>query len=608
MLKPRIYTVRQINICPPYEALAGPNITQRIAVFTLYRQHARFASWPGTGYAAWVIPVQADAATTPQATEPPGPRLRLRWALAIALAGGLLLSAAFAPAGIWPLAAVGPASLAVALQGRSLRASFCVGLVFGIAFFFPLLVWVINLAWYAWVALAAASAVILGVLAIGQRLLLRLPFWPVWVAGWWVAAEAFRDRWPWGGFPWGRLAMSQAGAPTQEWVAIGGVPLLSFIVALVGGTLAWLILTLPGLPTPFRPFRPLRPFQAGGRRLVLAAVSFAAAGGLAVIAAVLPLDPVPHGTPTAEVAAIQGNVPRAKTLASELDEVDLTVTLNHVAATDNLAQQVRNGTEPAPDLVIWPENSTSLDPTQDPQIYDQIASAAAAIDRPILVGAVLQNPERNAGLLWLPGQGPVAMYIKRQLVPFGEYVPLRGLISKITSLTQLDPVDMTPGHSNYVFHVGQIRLGDVICYEVGFDDLVRSDVADGANLLTVQTNDATFERVGEITEETGQQLAMARIRAVEYDRAVVVASTTGYSAIIAPDGHLITSSGIWQQAELEQRVPLITYTTLAERVGAWPEWVIVALTALAAAYAAARAFQERRARSDNTPAGATPGG
>ena len=117
-------------------------------------------------------------------------------------------------------------------------------------------------------------------------------------------------------------------------------------------------------------------------------------------------------------------------------------------------------------------------------------------------------------------------------------------------------MDFTAGHANHVFRIGQIRLGDVICYEIGFDDLVRSDISDGANLLTMQTNDATFERDGQ-TGETGQQLAMARIRAVEHDRAVVVASTTGYSAIIAPDGHLITSSGTWRQAELEARVPLI---------------------------------------------------
>src|SRR4029077_15088999 len=125
------------------------------------------------------------------------------------------------------------------------------------------------------------------------------------------------------------------------------------------------------------------------------------------------------------------------------------------------------------------------------------------------------------------------------LVPFGEYVPFRSLISKITSLTQLQPVPFTPGHNAIALDVGQIKLGDVICYEVAFDDLVRSEVQAGANLLSMQSNDATFERVGPITAESGQQLAMARIRAVEFDRAVVVASTTGYSAIIAPDGHLI---------------------------------------------------------------------
>jgi apolipoprotein N-acyltransferase len=545
-----------------------------------------------------VIPVHADADTEAQPAEPSGPRLPLRWALPTALAGGLALAAAFPPAGIWPLAAAGPALLAIALHGRSLRASFCTGLIFGVAFFFPLLAWVINLAWYPWVALAAASAVIFAVLAVGQRLLLRLPCWPLAVAGWWVACEALRDRWPWGGFPWGRLAMSQAGAPTQEWAAIGGAPLLTFVIALAGGTLAWLALTLLA--------------RENRRRIAIPAVAFAAAAGLAVIAAVLPVDPVPGGSPTAEVAAVQGNVPRARSLVAQLD--DYMVTQNHEIATEKLAQQVAAGKKPAPDLVIWPENSTDIDPTKDPATYQQIAGAAAAIGRPILVGAVLQDPLRNAGLLWLPGRGPVAMYVKRQLVPFGEVIPFRSLLSKITSLTSLQPADFTPGHTNYVFRVGQIRLGDVICYEIGFDGLVRSDITDGANLLAMQTNDATYERDGQ-TGETGQQLAMARIRAVEHDRAVIVASTSGYSAIVAQDGQIITSSGTWQQAELEARVPLITYTTLADRVGSWPEYVIVALTVVALGIATARAigrrrlprprwpWRPRRPRSANSPAG-----
>ncbi|HWG01967.1 MAG TPA: nitrilase-related carbon-nitrogen hydrolase, partial [Trebonia sp.] len=158
------------------------------------------------------------------------------------------------------------------------------------------------------------------------------------------------------------------------------------------------------------------------------------------------------------------------------------------------------------------------------------------------------------------------------------------------------PVDFTPGHRNVVFRIGQIRLGDVICYEIGFDNLVRSEVTNGANLLTMQTNDATFEWDGQ-TGETGQQLAMARIRAVETDRAVVVASTTGYSAIIAPDGRLVRSSGTWRQAILEAKVPLLTHMTLADRAGPWPEYVIVAGTLIAfVALAGAGAARSRRRR------------
>jgi apolipoprotein N-acyltransferase len=537
-----------------------------------------------------VIPAPTTADLAPPRAVQATAGLRMRWALLTAVAGGLLLAAAFPPAGVWPLAAVGPALLVVAVAGRGLRASLCVGLAFGAAFFFPLLFWTVNVAWYAWVALAAASTVIFGVLAIGQRLLLRLPGWPLAVAGWWVAAEAVRDRWPWGGFPWGRLAMSQPGAPTQGWAAIGGTPLLSFVIALVGAMLAWLVLTACSARHAVQ--------RAPRRQVTLAAVALAATAGLAALPALLSLDPVPAGSPTAEVAAIQGDVPRARSLATQLN--DSIVTANHVAATDALARKVAAGTEPAPDLVIWPENSTDIDPTLYPPLYQEISGAAAEINRPILVGAVLQAPVRNASLLWLPGKGPVAMYVKQKLVPFGEYLPLRPLISKITSLTALLPTDFTPGHKTVVFSVGKIRLGAMICWEVGFDSIAHSEVAAGANLLAMPSNDATYEREGETTGETGQQLAMARIRAVEHDRSVVVASTTGYSAIIAPDGRLISRTGTWQQAELEARLPLITYETLADRVGAWPEYVIAAATAAAVLLSALLLARRRIFRTPGT--------
>ena len=549
------------------------------------------------------------------------------WALLLSVAGGLATYAAFPPVGMWPLVVLGPALLVVALTGRSLRGSFGCGLAFGLALFVPLLSWLVNEAWYAWAALAGALAVIFAVLAIGQRLLLRLPFWPVAVAGWWVTVEGVRDRWPYA-FPWGRLAMSQSVAPDVRWVAVGGAPLLSFLLALTGAMIARAALcylggsdppqtppafipggtipprppllfipggTIPprpplllgGLPVPPDPLAPQTPWPPWGP--ALAAVVTA---GLVLAGGLLPVDPT-AGAPTAQVAAIQGNVPRARNLPQLLNDSE--VTQNHAAATLKLAAEVKAGRLPAPALVVWPENSTDQDPRFNPAIYAELAATVAAVGQPILVGEVLQDPLRNVGQLWVPGRGPTTIYVKRELVPFGEYIPFRGLISSFSSLPSLQPVDFTPGHQAVVFDVGKIKLGDVICYEVGFDNLVRSEVTAGANLLAVQSNDADFEIDGQLGE-TEQQTAMARIRAIESDRAVVYASTTGESAIIAPDGGLIAHSGVWQQAILDARVPLVSYRTLADRVGAWPEYVIIMLTVLALAWATVGSRFRRRAR------------
>jgi apolipoprotein N-acyltransferase len=508
---------------------------------------------------------------------------RTRWALLISVAGGLALFAAFPPVDAWPLAFAAPGLLVVALTGRSLRASFGCGLAFGLTLFVPLISWLVNEAWYAWVILAGVLALIFAVLAVGQRLLLNLPYWPAAVAGWWVLVEAIRDRWPYA-FPWGRLAMSQSVAPDVRWVAVGGAPLLSFLVALVGAMLGYV--ALAGLAG--------RPSWRSLRGPVLAAVVTA---GLVLAGGLLPVDPV-GGAPTAQLAAIQGNVPRARNLSQQLSATQ--VTLNHAEATLKLAAQVKAGQRPAPDLVIWPENSTDLDPFQNPAIYAELASAVNTLGRPVLVGEVVNDPRRNVGQLWLPGRGPTTSYAKRQLVPFGEYIPFRGFISSFSDLPALQPIDFTPGRRAVVFDVGQIKLGDVICYEVGFDNLVRSEVTAGANLLAVQSNDADFEIDGQLGE-TEQQTAMARIRAVESDRAVVYASTTGESTIIAPDGALIAHSGVWQQAILDARVPLVSYRTLASRVGAWPEYLIVALTVLALGWAVLRTLRSRRNRPGAEP-------
>jgi apolipoprotein N-acyltransferase len=297
------------------------------------------------------------------------------------------------------------------------------------------------------------------------------------------------------------------------------------------------------------------------------------------------------------IAAVQGNVPHTRNLPDLLRAT--TVTANHAAVTEQLARQVRAGRRPAPQLVIWPENSTDIDPALSLPTYAAIAAAVRAIGRPVLVGALQQDPLRNTGQLWLPGRGPVAVYVKRQLVPFGEVIPLRGLLQHITALTRLQPRDFTPGHRAVVFRVGSIRLGDVICYEVGYPDLVRSEVLAGANLLAVQTNDAGYELDGQLGE-TLQQLAMSQMDAITTGRSVAVASTTGISAVIGPDGRIIARSGTWQPAIVQARVPLRPGLTLADRAGPWPELVIIAATGLALIWAIGQpgiSALRRRARS-----------
>ncbi|MHB1818560.1 MAG: apolipoprotein N-acyltransferase [Streptosporangiaceae bacterium] len=496
----------------------------------------------------------------------------------VAVLAGLTLTAAFPPAGIWPLAMVGPAIFVIAIWGRGYRATLLLGVLCGAAFYVPMLAWLVNIAWYAWIALAVAESLIFGVLALLLRPLLRLRAWPLAVAGWWTTQEAVHDRWPWGGFPWGRLAMSQPNGPAAGWSAIVGLPALSFLLALVGGCLAYLAVTVLS--------RPDRRRRLGAAAAAALATALALSGDLA-------WQWTPGPGPTAIVATIQGNVPHTRSLPNLLRAT--TVTQNHADATFALAARVHAGRVPAPGVVIWPENSTDIDPRYSPITYQTIAAAVAAINRPVLVGAVLQDPIRNAGQLWLPGRGPTQVYIKRRLVPFGEYIPMRGLLEDFTALPKLQPHNFTPGHRAVVFRIGKIRLGDVICYEVGFDNLVRSEVTAGANLLAVQTNDAGYELDWQ-TGETLQQLAMSRMDAISTGRAVAVASTTGISAIIDPNGRVLVHSRIWQRAELEARVPLVAALTPADRVGDLPEQVLVAATLLALLWSVAAGWRARRFR------------
>ncbi|WP_107081798.1 apolipoprotein N-acyltransferase [Streptomyces sp. SBT349] len=515
---------------------------------------------------------QAEASRPVAAVRWTVPGGRRGAAVAAVAAGGLLLASAFPPWGWWPCAVVGPALLFLAVRGRRPRMAFALGTVFGVAFFAPLLWWLTNLGVLPWAVLSLVQAVLWGALACALPALARLPGSPVWLACWWVAAEAVRSRVPLGGFPWGRLAFSQAEAPALGWASAGGAPLVSGVVALAAACLAALAAALAAR----------RP-RAG---LGLAAAVAVMTCGVALV------PDADGGEERATVAVVQGNVPRGRSVAEQA-RVER-VAENHIDATLALADDIRAGRAPRPDMVLWPENATDRDPRTDPELSRRISQAAREVGAPIVVGAILDAPGdriRNAALLWDPEDGPGPYYAKQQLVPFGEYIPARSLLGSFGDL-QLVPRDFVAGGEPVRLDMGPVRLATSICYEVAYDGQVRGAVRTGANLIAVPTNNATYMRDDNLAQPE-QQLAMSRLRAVEHGRSVLVASTTGVSALIAPDGSVTDETGPWTRQVLTGTVPLRGTTTLATRLGPAPEYAI-ALAAVAATALSLRRGARRR--------------
>jgi apolipoprotein N-acyltransferase len=290
--------------------------------------------------------------------------------------------------------------------------------------------------------------------------------------------------------------------------------------------------------------------------------------------------PVSSGGDTRVVAIVQGNVPR---LGLDFNAQRRAVLDNHASATLKLAEDVKNGKQRRPDLVIWPENSSDIDPLKNQDAAQEIAAAADAIGAPILVGAVLRtdNPAdiKNAGILWNPATGPDLdqEYIKQHPVPFAEYMPLRSVARLVSDKVDLVK-NMLAGDHTGLIRTKTLTLGDVICFEVAYDGIVRDTVTAGAQILTVQTNNATFNAA-----EARQQLAMVRLRAVEHGRDALMASTVGVSAFVGTAGDVHEESGFNEPAVMVRDMHLGTSRTLATRLGMWPELAGVALTIVALA-------------------------
>ncbi len=474
-----------------------------------------------------------------------------------------MLYVSFPPRTLWWLAPLAFAVLGALLRGRRPRSGFALGVLFGIGFLLPLLVWIGSLVGsLPWVALVVFESLFLGLAGAGMAVVSRMRGGPVWAAAVWIAVEALRSRVPFGGFPWGRPGFGQADGPLLPVAAVGGVPLLSFVTVLAGLALA------EALRRAWR--REWRAVAGPAAVVVLAC----AAGPLA---ALVPPAPGPAGATgrTVTVAVVQGNVPR---LGLDFNAQRRAVLDNHARVTEQLAADVAAGRRPQPDLVIWPENSSDIDPLRNADAAARIDAAAAAVQAPIQVGAVLANGNRttsNAALVWEAGRGVVDRADKRRIQPFGEYMPWRSFFRLFSSYVDRAGF-FVPGAGPGVTRIAGVTAGVAICWEIAFDDLVADSVDAGAQILTVPSNNATFG----LSEMTFQQLAMSRVRAVEHDRPVVVATTSGVSATIRPDGSVTGSTGQFVPGILVERIPLRTTTTLSGRLGATPEWALTAVGVL----------------------------
>jgi apolipoprotein N-acyltransferase len=479
----------------------------------------------------------------------------------LALVSGVLLSLAFEPVAFPLVAPLALAGYVLGVWGLRPRAAWLPGLVFGVGFYFTHIVWMRAVGTDAWIALSSVEALFYGALGPVVAVLARRRAWPVWVAAAWVAMEAIRSTWPFSGMPWGRLAFAVVDTPVADALPYVGSTVVSFLLALAGALLARLVLVR-------------------GRARIGAAATLVGVLALAAAPALAAYTPATRGH--VRVAAIQGDVPgNGDNILYDYRQV----TENHVQATVDLGRDVAAGRTPRPDFVVWPENSTAVDPFLDETTNQQIRAASAAVRVPILVGAIVDaGPDHilNQGIVWDPTTGAGDRYTKWHPVPYGEYIPFRSLFPGNFGRLALISRDMLAGTRTEPLRIDGVRVGDAICFDVAYDDGLYAQVSRGAQLLTVQTSNATFIH----TTQIEQQFAITRLRALETGRYVVVAATNGISGIIAPDGHVLRQAAIRTRAVLVDRVGLSTDITPAVRIGPWSGRLCVLVTGLGLALGA----------------------
>ena len=335
-----------------------------------------------------------------------------------------------------------------------------------------------------------------------------------------VVLEEVRNRFPFGGFGWARVAYSQPDAPYAAIASRGGAISLSAITILLAGFVYFVL----------------------NKKLKL------------VFIVPLLILFIPSNIATinqTSVLMIQGNVPE---LGLDFNARAKQVFNNHVSQTKIALSEKRKV-----DFIVWPENAVDVDPYTNKDVYEELES----FDKPLIIGAIVGKGEKlfNTSILW--GDKTQDIYFKQHLTPFGEYIPLRSIAKKISPLVnQIN--DFSPGNGQKVFTIGQARVAPVICFEL-LDDEILAEAAKSSNLLVVQTNSATFGT----SAESAQQLSITRIRAIEHSRNVVSVSTTGISAVIDFNGKILNQTNMGTAEHVFAEVGLIEQSSPRDRYGDW---------------------------------------
>ncbi|WP_430646495.1 apolipoprotein N-acyltransferase [Agromyces sp. GXS1127] len=523
-------------------------------------------------------PVSTPTVPSTDAARAPAPILPLWAALIVSALGGFVYDLGFPGASVWPLAFVGIAMALVPLIGRSLLSSFHVGLAFGLAFYLSHVSWTsLYLGPIPWLALSileslfVAGGAVLVTLAYrwvpqaGRSRWLQLIALPALVAGLWIVRETVTGTFPYGGFPWGRAALSQSKspfAPVVSWVGSTGLGFA--MVAMTAGAIEWV--------------------RARGWRDLRTAIPVAALLAMAVAVPAFPTAP----TGELRVASVQGNGP-----AGYFDERE---------QGDVLRAQLE-ATEPVldedVDVLLWPEGGSDIDPTRSDAVAGVFDRLSADLDAPVILNTVTvegdEGDERfyNTSLLWRAGEGAVDRFAKRNPVPFGEYIPDRWFYDALApELTGLIQRGYSPGTQAPVFDVGGTVAGLAICFDVIYDGLIWEGARDGAELYMLQTNNADFRG----TDENQQQLAIARLRAIETGRSVVNISTVGTSQVIDPSGRTIDALPAYEAGAMVTDVELRTGLTPSVVLGAILPITVVVLSLAGLAWAGASAQRNARRR------------